>query len=123
MPIKFYTDTHVPKQVALQLRLRGVDIVRCEDVGLKLADDEEHLIFATQNGRTVISQDYDFHTIHTRWINEGRNHCGILKISRNIPLKLEIGRLVIQLYEYHQMIEIGAGTLEADIYNQLIYLS
>jgi hypothetical protein len=32
--IKFYTDTHIAKAVAVQLRQKGVDIVRCEEVGM-----------------------------------------------------------------------------------------
>jgi predicted nuclease of predicted toxin-antitoxin system len=40
--MKLYADTHIPKQVAIQLRQKGVDIVRCEDIGLAEADDNEH---------------------------------------------------------------------------------
>jgi hypothetical protein len=38
--IKFYADTHIAKAVAVQLRLRGVDIVRCEEVDMTQVDDE-----------------------------------------------------------------------------------
>ena len=34
MSIKFYTDTHIARQVAIQLRAKGIDVVRCEDVGM-----------------------------------------------------------------------------------------
>jgi hypothetical protein len=34
MSLEFYTDTHITKQVAVQLRKRGVDVVLCEEVGL-----------------------------------------------------------------------------------------
>jgi len=40
--IKFYTDAHVAKAIARQLHSRGVDIVRCQDVGMADADDSEH---------------------------------------------------------------------------------
>jgi predicted nuclease of predicted toxin-antitoxin system len=37
--LKFYMDTHIPKAVAIQLRNKGIDVVRCEDVGLTESDD------------------------------------------------------------------------------------
>jgi hypothetical protein len=47
--LKFYADTHIDKDVAIQLRKKGVDVVRCEDVGMAEADDEAHLDYAAQN--------------------------------------------------------------------------
>ena len=41
MNVKFYTDAHIPKQVASQLRLRGIAVIRCEEIGLAEADDME----------------------------------------------------------------------------------
>ena len=50
-PIAFYTDTHIAKAVALQLRGHGIDVIRCEQVGLADASDVRHLEYATQHGR------------------------------------------------------------------------
>jgi predicted nuclease of predicted toxin-antitoxin system len=58
--LKFYLDTHISKQVALQLRQKGVDVVRCEEVGIAAADDEAHLEYAATEGRILISADQDF---------------------------------------------------------------
>src|SRR6266540_1346766 len=52
--IKFYTDSHIAKAIAVQLRNRSVDIVRCQDVGMDDADDIEHLEYAASQGRTII---------------------------------------------------------------------
>ena len=39
MSLSFYLDTHVDKQVAIQLRQKGVQVIRCEDVEMATADD------------------------------------------------------------------------------------
>ena len=68
---KFYSDKHIPKAVAKQLRSRGVDIVRCEDVGLGDADDLTHLEYATREGCAVITNDTDFIRLHY----DSSRHC------------------------------------------------
>ncbi len=65
--IRYYLDTHIPKAVAEQLRLRGIDVVRCEEVGLAEADDTEHLEYAAAQERTLVSHDADFRTVHSVW--------------------------------------------------------
>jgi predicted nuclease of predicted toxin-antitoxin system len=117
MSIKYYTDTHIPKAVALQLRTRGIDVVRCEEVDLAEASDSEHLEYAAANGRTLISHDRDFWDIHARWLAEGREHCGIVLFGRQ--LQGNVGKLVTELADLAQMIEEDAASLEKDIYNQV----
>jgi predicted nuclease of predicted toxin-antitoxin system len=59
-PLKFYTDTHIAKAIAVQLRNRGVEVVRCEEVGLAEARDTVHLEYATNHGLAVVTHDDDF---------------------------------------------------------------
>lgn len=86
--LKFYTDTHIPKAVATQLRLRGVEVVRCEEVGLAEVDDETHLKYATEHRRAMVSRDVDFLELHTEWLAEGKHHCGIFHVSRDLQGKI-----------------------------------
>lgn len=44
--IKFYTDEHVGKAIAKGLRLRGIDVLTCQEADMISATDEEHLEFA-----------------------------------------------------------------------------
>ena len=76
--IKFYTDSHIAKAIVVQLRNRGVDIVRCQDVGMSDADDEEHLEYATSQGRSVITSDEDFLVLDAQWRRSGTPHAGII---------------------------------------------
>ena len=117
MAIKYYADTHIPKAVALQLRRRDIDIVRCEEVDLAEAIDETHLEYATSNGRTLISHDRDFWDIHTSWLANGREHCGVVLFGRQ--LQGNVGRLVTELSQLAKLIDEDAASLEKDIYNQV----
>jgi hypothetical protein len=61
------------------LRSRGIDVLTAADAGMIRRKDEEHLIFAAMQGRTLYSFNVgDFHQIHTEWTSTGRGHAGII---------------------------------------------
>ncbi len=60
MSLRFYTDTHIAKQIAIQLRQHGIDVIRCEEVNMAEAEDEQHLLYATQEGLILITFDKGF---------------------------------------------------------------
>jgi predicted nuclease of predicted toxin-antitoxin system len=122
MPLKFFTDTHISKQVAIQLRNRGVDVVRCEEVGLAEAKDLVLLEYAIQHERVMVSIDKHFPGWHKHWMETGKNHTGVFCIHRTLNNRNGIGRIVTELYDYYQLIEGDAGTLETDINNQIFYI-
>jgi predicted nuclease of predicted toxin-antitoxin system len=112
--LRFYTDTHVDKQVAIQLRLQGIEVVRCQEIGMANAEDENHLIYAVENGFALITKDADFRDLHYHWLNEEKSHCGIFYCSdRRISA---VGHIVSACTTYYQLLMDGAGTL-ADINN------
>ncbi len=117
-PLKFYTDTHVPKAVAVQLRAQGIEVIRCEDIGLEEVEDVEHLEYATSQGCTLVSHDLDFVQLHSQWLHDGLRHCGIVLFSRKF--QGNVGKLVTELAEWHGLIADSAGTVETDVYNKLI---
>lgn len=107
--LKFYTDTHIDKQIAIQLRQKGVDVIRCEEVSMAEADDEAHLNYAAQNRLALITKDAGFRLRHFRWLREGKNHCGIFFCAdRHIAA---IGKIVTVCYGYAQLIEESVGNL------------
>lgn len=122
MPLKFYFDTHLAKQIAVQLRQRGVDVIRCEEVGMAEASDEEHLLYAVQHGCAMVSMDEDFLALNDHWQALGLTHLGIFKVSRFLRGKWNIGRIHHELLVYVELIAIEAATLEDDIYNHVIYI-
>ncbi|GIK65140.1 MAG: hypothetical protein BroJett018_29340 [Chloroflexota bacterium] len=120
--LKFYFDTHIAKAVAVQLRLKGVDVVRCEEIGMAEASDDEHLTYATAQGRALVSMDEDFMSRHKRVLTEGLEHGGIFRIHSSLQQRGGIGAIVKALFEYHELIAANAGTLEDDIVNQVIFV-
>ena len=116
--ITFYTDSHIAKAIAVQLRNLGVDIVRCQDVGMDDADDIEHLEYATSQGRTVITGDEDFLALDAQWRRSGKHHAGIIYLPPH--RKDAIGTVVADVVFLHQAIAAGAADLATDVYNQVI---
>jgi hypothetical protein len=121
--IKFYADTHIAGAITSQLRNRGIDVVRCEEVGLANASDPEHLQYATDEGRIIITHDDDFLKLDKDWRAQGKKHAGILYCLPHLQGKSGIGKILSVCVIYHEMIAGGAGTLEGDIENQIIYVS
>ena len=121
--IKFYADTHIARAVAVQLRNRGVDIVRCEEVGMSEAKDFEHLEYAATEDRVVITHDDDFLRLDREGQAAGRIHAGIMHCKSHLQGNKGIGRIVRECVEWHEMILSGVATVEDDIVNHVIHVS
>jgi predicted nuclease of predicted toxin-antitoxin system len=119
--LKFYTDKHIPKAVARQLTLRGVDIVRCEDVGLGDESDIVHLEYAAREGRVIITHD-DFARLASEWQSQGKPFAGIILCLAKVQGQSAIGKIVNEVMLYHELIEGGAATIEADIANRVLFV-
>lgn len=115
--MRFYFDTHIPKAVAVQLQRRGVEVTRCEDVGLAEIDDAEHLEYASAHRLTLVSHDRDFWDLHAKWLSQDLQHCGIVLFSHQF--QGNVGKLVSELVILNQLISEGAGTLQEDVYNRV----
>lgn len=117
------SDKHIDDSVVTQLRHRGVDVLRVPDVQMDAEDDELILEYATEHGRTVLTFDSDFEDLHKQWMEAGKNHCGIFKCYNTLHGQKGIGKIVTIIFEYYELIRDGVGTVENDIYNQVIYMS
>ena len=120
MSIKFYFDKHISKRAASQLRSKGVDVVHCEDIGLGDASDAEHLEAATRENRTVVTHDDDFLADSKEWLSSGREHSGIIFVQSRSQGNVHV--LVNQLFEWFELVEGGAATIEDDVRNQHIFI-
>ncbi len=119
MPIKFYTDAHIETAITVQLRIRGVDIIRCQDVGLTNGSDEMHLEYAISQNRSIVTKDRDFVAFHVQYLQVGKFHAGIFVISRN---QVSIGAVVTELEAWHQLTQDDENILKNDVYNQLYFV-
>lgn len=113
MTPKFYLDSHIDKQVAIQLRAKGVDIIHCAEVNMKDATDLDHLIYATQNERTMVTCDAGIERqLHYVWMIEERDHAGIVYFQGEDDCK-SISVIVNEL-----LFLFEAADYEKDLYNQ-----
>jgi Domain of unknown function (DUF5615) len=108
--VRLYADTHIPKQVAIQLRQKDIDIVRCEEVELAEADDNKHWLYAQQEQRTILTHDDDFLTLATQAWQNGETFYDV--IYGGSQLQGKIGAIVNNCLT-HQ---------DDDLTNQVIYM-
>lgn len=73
-PIQFYADEHIGRSIVVGLRRRGVDVLTVSEAGMRSASDLEHLKFAFDQKRVIITQDDDFLRLHA----QGVTHRGIV---------------------------------------------
>ena len=118
--IRFYIDSHIVKSLATQLRLNNVDVVRCQDLGFEDESDLFHFEYAAQEKRTIVTSDEDFLNLASQWRANGQFHAGVVYISHEH--KDNVGILVNELLFLDKAIQLGAATLENDIYNQVMFI-
>lgn len=84
--IRIYTDEDIVAELAAQLRQHGYDAVSCRDAGNhnRGLSDQQQLEFATSQGRAIVTRNaIDFVRLDVEWKAAGREHSGIICISRN----------------------------------------
>jgi predicted nuclease of predicted toxin-antitoxin system len=115
MSLTFFSDTHIAKQVAIQLRTAGVNVVRCQDVGLEDATDKKLMEYAISQKYTLLTKDDDFLVLHNQWVTANREHFGIFYCPYRD--KKSIGLIVKTCREYHDLINGGASKNRSRIKN------
>lgn len=61
------------------LRARGIDVITALDVSMIGRADEEHLDYATAQGRVLYSFNAgDYYRLHTAFLAQGKSHAGII---------------------------------------------
>ena len=120
MTLKLYTDENIPRTVAQQLQDKGVDVLRCQDAGMRSASDADHLAFATAQGRTIVTGDEDFLILDAEYRTAGKQHAGIVYIS---PAKrLALGVIIDYLLFLHDAAAGDAIDFETEIFNTVLHV-
>lgn len=88
--IRFHLDEHIDGAVADALVRAGIDVTTPALADLISADDEEHLVFALQEGRVTVTHDDDYLALDAA----GAKHAGIAYCHQ---LKYSIGQLAEML--------------------------
>ena len=85
--IRFHLDETTAKAVAVQLRLRGVDITTTQEAGLMGRSDADQLRHATAEGRCLLTEDDDCYRESLKM----PDHAGILYSPKQLR---SIGEIV-----------------------------
>jgi uncharacterized protein with PIN domain len=110
--LRFYTDEDVTDLLARSLRSRGFDVVSAHEAELRGVPDAEQLVFATQQGRAILTFNVrDFVELHRRVLDVGDQHAGIV-VSTQIALPELLRRMVRLLDDLHG----------SDMHNRLVWL-
>ncbi|MBE5228355.1 MAG: DUF5615 family PIN-like protein [Microcystis sp.] len=106
-----YMDEDMSALVATLLRSRGLDVTTVPEQSTLGKTDSEQLEFAASLGRCLVTHNrVDFERLHLQFIEEGREHCGIIVVPQKTA------------YEVVQRVGILVNTLTVDsINNQLLY--
>lgn len=74
-----YMDEDMSALVATLLRSRGLDVTTVPEQSTLGKTDSEQLEFAASLGRCLVTHNrVDFERLHLQFIEEGREHCGII---------------------------------------------
>ncbi len=101
MSLRFHLDEDVTEYPALTAALlaRGIDMTNCLTAGLRSAGDEDHLDFATRNGRVLVTHNVrDFARLH----RDRPTHAGIVCIHQRTMKLGEMIRCLVEQDEYHE---------------------
>jgi uncharacterized protein with PIN domain len=113
MPLKFYLDHHVPRSVAIGLRLRNVDLVTAYEDRSHELPDPELLDRATSLDRVLVTQDDDLVVEAAKRQKLGVHFTGVIYAHQQ---SVSIGQLVLDLAF---IAEVGASE---DVENQVTFL-
>lgn len=97
-PAKLYVDEDASQEAVVSaLRRKGIDVLTAYDAGREGRTDEDHLRYATTQGRAVYSLNVsDFTRIHTEFLSRGEEHAGMIMIPRQ---RYAIGEKIRRLQE------------------------
>lgn len=96
MRIRLYFDEDSARRsLARELRLRGADVVTAPEVGMAGHTDEQQLEWATSNDHVLYSFNRgDFYRLHTRLMQEGKSHSGIVLSKQGLSVGEQMRRLL-----------------------------
>ncbi len=77
MPVGLYLDVHVPRAIADQLRLRGIDVVMAQEDGTTTLADDHLLERSSELGRVLFTQDIRFKALAESWQRSSRPFSGV----------------------------------------------
>jgi predicted nuclease of predicted toxin-antitoxin system len=86
MPFRFVFDQHVNARAVKQLQARGLDVVHVAEVGLSEAVDPEIFAWSIDQGRIVVTRNYqDFAPLASTFAEKGLAFPGVMFFATSVP--------------------------------------
>jgi len=93
---RLYFDAHVNPRLVADLQRHSCDGVAATEIGHQRLSDEEHLVWATREGRVLVTFDlHDIPRLAAEWFHAGREHAGVILCVQ--PPALSYGELLRRL--------------------------
>ena len=97
------------------LRARGVDVVTALEANMIHGKDNEHLNFATAQGRVLCTSNLaDFARIHAEYLSQGKPHAGIIVVRQQ---RYSVGE------QARRLLKLVSNRSAEEMQNQLEFLS
>jgi len=102
--LRVYLDEDVDVLLGRLLRVRGFDCVSASELGHLGWADWQHLQFAADEGRVLITHNrVDFEQLARRWWHESKPHAGIVLAIRRANTYELLCRVLAVLTRYDQV--------------------
>jgi predicted nuclease of predicted toxin-antitoxin system len=92
--LRIYTNESVHAAIATGLQQRGVDALSARDSANLGMSDEEQLQYAIREQAVIFTHDDDFLRIAHAWLQQGREHWGVIYVHEQ---KLSVGECIRRL--------------------------
>jgi hypothetical protein len=100
----FYSDSHVSFDMLALLEAAGHTVVKSQAVGLRDGADHEHLWFASQEQRILLTSDTGFKLWHQAWLfwsgcwGVAAHHSGILIVPPTSRMTANAAAIAIDAF-------------------------
>lgn len=95
---KLHLNEHLSWHLAVQLRKHGFDVSSTTELKMDGDNDEVQMAFAVSQQRAIVSMNHrDFAPLHEKYLEEGKEHWGII-LSTEEPVSVLRHRLLRLLH-------------------------
>ena len=119
---KLLADENIAVAVIDQLISRDVDITRVRHVLPEGTPDPDLLEYAHENEYALLTHDQKIIRHIAARHREGKDHAGVFIARRHLQGEHGIGVIVTSILVYHELIAVGAGTVQDDVDNHVNYI-
>lgn len=94
----YFDEDSIDQNLVHALRVRGLDVTTALDERMIERTDEQHLEFATKEGRVLFSfHRGDNNRLHTRYLEQNKSHGGIALANQQQYSVGELMRRILRL--------------------------